>query len=316
MTTPHLLVIGGVNIDLLMGPQAPWPAPGTEVIVDHSDLRVGGGGGNTALALGALGVPSVLVAGCGNDAFGPWLRAQFHGVTCDWYQSSSPTGLSVGLTHPDGDRTFFTYPGHLGDDPPGRVYQALDRAQPGSTALFTAGFLMTLWLPEYDRLLAYARARGVRVALDTGWPPPGWTPEVRTMVRSWLGKTDLLLINELEATALAETGDVAAAGRLLVQQLSEGATLVIKRGPSGAVAWVGNEQVEVSAPPVQVVDTIGAGDTFNAAFLAAQYEGRSIRGSMVAAVAYASHSISTQPRTYATALVLAGDSSQSGLSRS
>ncbi len=302
MITPHLLVMGGVNINLLMGPQAPWPTPGTEVIVDHSDLRVGGGGGNTALALGALGVPSVLVAGYGNDAFGPWLREKFTGVMCDWHQSPSPTGLSIGITHPDGDRTFFTHMGHLGDDPPDRVYRALDRAEQGSTALFTAGFLMALWLPEYDQLLAYARARGIRVALDTGWPPPGWTPEVRTMVRSWLGKTDLLLINELEATALAETGDIAAAGRLLVQHLAEGATLIIKRGPLGAVAWVGDQQVEVSAPSVQVVDTIGAGDTFNAAFLAAQYEGRSLRGSMTAAVTYASHSISTQPRSYATTL--------------
>ncbi|ACO48131.1 carbohydrate kinase family protein [Deinococcus deserti] len=302
MITPHLLVIGGVNIDLLVGPQAPWPTPGTEVILDHSDLRVGGGGGNTALALEALSVPSVLVGGYGNDAFGPWLREKFTGVLCDWHQSASPTGLCVGITHPDGDRTFFTHMGHLGDDPPERVYRALDRAGPGSTALFTAGFLMALWLPEYDQLLSYARARGVRVALDTGWPPPGWTPEVRAMVRSWLGKTDLLLINELEATALAETDDVYAAGMVLLEQLAQDATLIIKRGPWGAAAWVGSQQVEVSAPQVQVVDTIGAGDTFNAAFLAAQYDGRSLQNSMAAAVAYASHSISTQPRTYAATL--------------
>ena len=37
-----LAVIGNVNVDLILGPTAPWPRAGTEIIVDHDDLRVGG----------------------------------------------------------------------------------------------------------------------------------------------------------------------------------------------------------------------------------------------------------------------------------
>ncbi len=45
-----LAVIGNVNVDLILGPAEPWPKAGTEVIVDHDELRVGGQAGNTALA--------------------------------------------------------------------------------------------------------------------------------------------------------------------------------------------------------------------------------------------------------------------------
>lgn len=304
MTPPPIFVIGGVNIDLLVGPQAPWPTPGTEVIVDHSDLRVGGGGGNTALALQALGVPTVLVAGVGRDAFGPWLRERFNGVTCDWHDSPCPTGLCIGITHPDGERTFITHLGHLADDPAAHVQAALDLAAPGAMALFTAGFLMPQWMAEYTQLIAHAKQRGLRVALDTGWPPPGWTPQVRRDVLSWLPHTDLLLLNEVEVTSLAQADSVEAAILALRPHLPRDATLVVKRGPHGVTALSNGELINVGAPAVRVIDTIGAGDTFNAAFLAAQRAGHSLHESLRAAVAYASHAVSTSPRLYAATLLV------------
>ena len=56
-----LAVIGNVNVDLIMGPAAPWPQPGTEIIVDHDELRVGGSAGNAALAWMALGMRAVFL---------------------------------------------------------------------------------------------------------------------------------------------------------------------------------------------------------------------------------------------------------------
>ena len=74
MTVP-ILVIGNVNVDLIMGPQEPWPTPGTEVILPAGDLRVGGAAGNTALALSALGTGHRRVANRGPAVFGDWLAA-------------------------------------------------------------------------------------------------------------------------------------------------------------------------------------------------------------------------------------------------
>ena len=67
---PTIHVIGGVTVDLIMGPVAPWPRPGTETFVNHSELRAGGPAGNTALALRALNVRHRVVSNIGNDMFG------------------------------------------------------------------------------------------------------------------------------------------------------------------------------------------------------------------------------------------------------
>ncbi|MGO7770642.1 PfkB family carbohydrate kinase, partial [Rhizobium ruizarguesonis] len=68
-----LAVIGNVNIELILGPAAPWPKAGTEIIVDHDELRVGGAAGNSALAWQALGVEFEIAANIGSDQFGRWL---------------------------------------------------------------------------------------------------------------------------------------------------------------------------------------------------------------------------------------------------
>ena len=73
----RIYLIGAVTVDLIMGPVAPWPQPGTETFVAHSELRAGGPAGNTALALKALGVPHHLVCNIGDDMFGAWLAASF-----------------------------------------------------------------------------------------------------------------------------------------------------------------------------------------------------------------------------------------------
>ena len=59
-----------------------------------------------------------------------------------------------------------------------------------------------------------------------------------------------------------------------------------------------DEELKASAPVVRVVDTIGAGDTFNAAFLAAQMAGHGLQDSLTVAVTYTSHAVSTHPRVY------------------
>ncbi len=108
-----LAVIGNVNVDLIMGPAAPWPQPGTEIIVDHHELRVGGSAGNTALAFMALGIPFTIAANVGDDQFGRWLRDEFGAQAAEWPSRPEGTTVSVGITHPDGERTFFTTRGHL-----------------------------------------------------------------------------------------------------------------------------------------------------------------------------------------------------------
>ena len=79
--------------------------------------------------------------------------------------------------------------------------------------------------------------------------------------------------------SLSGTDTIDAAASWMVGQAKPDAVLVMKRGAQGASAWVGGEAVHVAAPVVEVVDTTGAGDAFNAGYLSAWLAGAVARSS-------------------------------------
>ena len=295
-----LAVIGNVNVDLILGPAEPWPKPGTEIIVDHDELRVGGSAGNAALALEALGVDFDISANTGTDEFGRWLRESFGSRAEKWPIRPEGTTLSVGITHPDGERTFFTTRGHLPRFSLTDVLAALDGSRlSGGYALLCGSFLTDDLTGDYPALFDWADSHGVTLALDTGWPLDGWTEANRQATRGWLSRCGCALLNEVEATTLSALSDAVEAAREIKRHMPEGAIVVVKRGPEGAIAIDADGTfASVAAPRVQVVDTIGAGDVFNAAFLAALADGLPLSDCLAAGTRVASRAISTLPRSY------------------
>ncbi|MFS2177006.1 PfkB family carbohydrate kinase [Rhizobium pisi] len=295
-----LAVIGNVNVDLILGPAAPWPKAGTEIIVDHDELRVGGSAGNSALAWQALGVEFEIAANIGSDQFGRWLAEAFGQRSEKWPVRPERTTLSVGITHPDGERTFFTTTGHLLRFSLEDVFAVIDGERlRGGCALLCGAFLTDDLTKEYDAFFDWAEHHDITVALDTGWPLDGWTEENCVATRSWLSRSGIALLNEVEATTLAGIADPIEATREIRSHMPKGAIVVVKRGPDGATA-IGPDGLLVSAaaPFVKVVDTIGAGDVFNAAFLAALADGKSLASCLAAGTEVASRAISTLPRSY------------------
>lgn len=299
MTGRPLAVIGNVNVDLILGPVAPWPEPGTEVLADEESLRPGGAAGNASQAWAGLGIAHQIVASTGADMFGNWLREAFGPRAARWPQTPGGTTVSVGVTHPDGERTFLTTPGHLAALDWRSVEAQLDwRALAGGTLLLCGTFLTVALARDYPVLLARARAAGVAVALDTGWPPGGWTAGIRAHVKEWAAGTACLLLNAIEAEAQTGEADPAAAAEALRARMPEGAVAVVKCGARGAVAAGPEGICRVPAPTVRVVDTIGAGDVFNAGFLAARARGAPLSAALAEGTRIASNAISTDPRRY------------------
>ena len=296
-----LAVIGNVNVDLIMGPATPWPQPGTEIIVDHDELRVGGSAGNAALAWLALGTPFEIAASIGSDRFGAWLAESFGEHARKWPVHGESTTLSVGITHPDGERTFFTTRGHLPLFSLEDVLAVLDGPRlRGGIALLCGAFLTDTLAEQYDRFFDWVDSHGIAVALDTGWPLLGWTEGNKASAKSWLSRSRIALLNEVETTNLAGLTDPEEAGRILLQGMPEDAIVVVKCGPKGAIAIDAAGALFIAdAPAVTVVDTIGAGDVFNAAFLAAYAAGEGVEASLAAGTSVASSAISTNPRRYA-----------------
>ena len=294
---PTIYVTGNVNVDLIMGRLAEWPRFGTEIVLPHSETRIGGAAGNTALALQALGVKHRLISSVGNDIFGQWLQSGF--TEADWVVEPTATTISVGIVNPSGERTFLTSQGHLSVHSVGDVLKLLPaRAATGDILLLEGCFLSPPLLADYERLIDEAKTRGFVLGLDTGWPPQGWEPELRQRVLGWLKRLDHLIINEFEVIGLSAAATQDAAATTLRKALPPGATLVVKRGPLGASGYRGDTSIDVPAPKVEVIDTIGAGDVFDGGYLAAIIDGADLEAALRAGIATATTAISTTPRRY------------------
>lgn len=294
-----LLIIGSVNVDLILGVLDELPKRGTEVMMSQKETRVGGNAANTAFAFGALGGRCQIVANIGADMFGDWVGAAFPEDSARWPRSALATTISVGVTHSDGERTFLTSTGHLDSFTlENALSQIPAKAGKGDVALLCSPFLMPLLMSELDALIAELHRRGYQVALDTGWPPQGWTVEIRTRLAGWLRAADHALLSENEALAFANCDDLEQALDILSGLIGPDATLVVKCGPNGAVTRENGRTLSMPAPKVEVVDTIGAGDIFNAGYLYGHMRGESLFSRLQSGVQAASAAISTLPRRY------------------
>jgi sugar/nucleoside kinase (ribokinase family) len=113
---------------------------------------------------------------------------------------------------------------------------------------------------ELPGLFARARAIGLSTSLDTNYDPS----EQWSGVDELLPVTDVFLPNEAEACSLSHSDAVDRAAGLLAGRVD---TLVIKLGARGALGVSKGDWVRAASIPAQVVDTIGAGDSFDAGFL-------------------------------------------------
>ena len=258
-------IIGCVQADVVMSPVTDLPSPGGTLLTDQMTLRVGGAGANAALASVEAGLDVRLIGCIGDDQLGGWMRDQLTLVSLADELLVVPgetSGLTVALESPARDRSFLTY---LGVNAGWEVAMIPDDALTCDNLLLCDYFVAPrLRGDAAHRLLDTARARGARTFFDTTWDPDGFPGEVRDEVRKLLPSVDVFLPNEVEACALADrAGEVVEAARAL--QAASGGWVVVKRGPSGCFA-VGPDGTEISvpAPAVDVADTTGAGDAFNA----------------------------------------------------
>ncbi|KEA52275.1 ribokinase [Mangrovibacter sp. MFB070] len=299
LTTPVLYVAGNINVDIIMGTLAQWPLPGTEAMLEHSALRPGGSAGNCALALAAMEIPHRAISCQGNDAFTPWLAGYFPQSAAGWPGYACETSFTVGVTHPDKERSFLSNYGHITRLSADDILQQLpEQAIPGDIVLLCGTFLCSTLFSQYSTLLPALRKRGYRIAVDTGWPPTGWTPELRAGVYTWLPDCDWLLLNEVETLGLSGLENLDDAGAELARQLNGRGGCVAKCGPDGARLWTTQHKQHAPCQPVCVIDTIGAGDSFNAGFLAALCQAQPPDEALYWGNAVAAHAISSSPRSY------------------
>ena len=292
-----LTIIGDVGADLVLGPISGWPRIGTETIVEHSELRAGGSAGNAAFAVSYLGGIPRLLSVVGNDDTGAWLSQEFRALGISLAACEAPTTVTVGLIHDSGDRTFFTTRGHLEKLSYELLRPSLRPApHPRSTVLLSGVFLTPALHACYPQLIRELNALGYQVALDTNWPPQGWSAALRAEVADWISGCAHVLLNDLEVCSLADTEDLATAVARVTPMLRAGAALIVKTGARGAIGFENGTRYEAAALEAQVFDTIGAGDSFNAGYLLARLDGAGLEAGLAAGCRAAASVIARFPR--------------------
>ncbi|HEX5617191.1 MAG TPA: carbohydrate kinase family protein [Solirubrobacteraceae bacterium] len=258
-----LLVVGDLNADLVLrGGEIEPTFDQREQFVDHAELVLGGSGGIMAAGAAKLGLDVAMVGCVGDDPLGTVMIDALAQAGVDTSAvlrtAAAATGISVALARP-GDRAILTAAGalaHLQAEDVSR--ELLARARHVHVA---SPFLQDGLRPGLQALAGAARS----TSLDPGWDPrEEWSLPIEAF--------DVLLPNAEEARRLAgrADGDVEAAARELA---ARGPTVVVKLGADGAVAVDGGETIRVPAHPVEPVDSTGAGDSFDAGFLAARLSG-------------------------------------------
>ncbi|MGW9402712.1 carbohydrate kinase family protein [Arthrobacter sp. NPDC055585] len=290
-----ITVVGNTNLDIMVSGAAALPAPGTEAIVPGIDIRLGGSAGNLAVRCAGLGLGTILVSKVGEDASTRLVEQELAlpGLEAVLVRDTGlPSGITVAVEAPGRDRAFLSSLGAMAELTPQDVPAAALRA--GTVVLAGYFLLPKLRGAAAHGLFAAARANGALTVLDTGWPAEDWTEDVREEVRSVLGSVDLFLPNSDELTGLTGNPDAQAAALQLAAQTST--MVAAKLGAGGAgLALPDGTWLHTAARPVTPVDSTGAGDGFNAAFLACLARRDSPAQALAAAVSYATDLVATAP---------------------
>ena len=256
-----LIVVGDLNPDLVLTGDV-TPAFGQrEKVVAGATLTVGSSAGIFACGAARLGLRTAFMGLVGDDEFGAFMRRSLaeRGVDVSGIVTSEVgTGLGVILSRDD-DRAILTYLGSIG----ALRLDQLDLTRLAHARHLHLGslFLLQSLRPAIPTLFQQAHALGLTVSLDTNYDPAeAWDGGVRAA----LAHTDVFLPNETEARALTGEADPRAALAALAETIP---TVAIKLGAQGAIAQRGSEVAVSPALPVSVVDTTGAGVSFDAGFV-------------------------------------------------
>jgi sugar/nucleoside kinase (ribokinase family) len=274
-----LVVAGEINPDLILSGDVVPEFGQVEKLVADASLTVGSSSAILACGAAKLGLKVAFIGLCGNDVFGRFMLEEMEKRHVDVSEvilrEDQQTGFSVILNRSQ-DRAILTYSGLISSlkaaDIPRDLLRKCRHLHVSSYFLQTE---LQAGLPD---LFAEAVDLGLTTSLDTNYDPAEkWEGFDRL-----LSSTRVFFPNEREALSLSGAAELEqAAARIspLVEML------VIKLGQKGAIAFQGDEIIRVDAIPVEVVDTVGAGDSFAAGFIYGYLKGWDLKRSLELACA-------------------------------
>ncbi len=285
----RVICVGEVMVELARGPDGRY------------GQAFGGDTFNTAVYLARAGIPTAYATALGDDPYSDALMAlaSAEGVNGDLIArvAGRMPGLYLIETDAKGERKFY----YWRDTSPARELFELPDWATVCAALLSArlvyfsGVTLSLYsntgIGRFLAALELARKQGVTVAFDGNFRPRGWNGDLartRTVFAEALKRVDIALPTfEDEATLWGDANPEATVERLQAFGIGE---IAVKNGSSSALVADRSGREHVPVPEVvQPVDTTAAGDSFNAAYLAAR-----LNGENPVAAASAAHGLAGQ----------------------
>ncbi|WP_293812626.1 carbohydrate kinase family protein [uncultured Bosea sp.] len=271
-----VLSIGRLYCDIVFRGLDAMPRLGEERFAETVAIVPGGGGFITAAHLAALGTRAGLLARIGTDPLSGTLAPALadSGVDLRWLEHSSEAGPQPTVVMvQDGERAFLSR--RAGSARPATLDAAL--ADPAARHLHIAEFATLAEIPD---LIEAAKRTGLTVSLDPSWDDD-WIRRPDLIERA--AGADIFLPNAAEARAIAGCEDLDQAGSHLTRHFP---VVVVKDGGNGARLFQNATTFALPAPEGgPVLDTTGAGDAFNAGFLAAWLDGHSLQQGLAEGIA-------------------------------
>lgn len=287
MSARGLAVVGAINVDLVVSSER-LPRAGETVVGEGPRSFGGGKGANAAVAAARAGADVVLVGAVGDDPTGTetleLLVADGVDVAAVARLAAVPTGVALIVVDAAGENQIAVGAGANGALDAATVRAALE---PRTAELGCV--LVSTEIPDEAVLAAVdvAAAAGLPCVLNPAPPTPAversvprgviLTPNAGEL-RDLLGR-----LGETVGSSVAE--DAEALARL------SGEAVIVTRGGDGILIAAEGEITELPAPPAEVVDTTGAGDTFNGVLAARLAAGDELRRAAALAMAAASISV-------------------------
>jgi sugar/nucleoside kinase (ribokinase family) len=256
-----VIVIGDANIDLIVVGGNQVPAKGQEIFVDNMLMNVGGGAALFAISLAKLGLRVAFNGILGDDHLGRFIREEFalHGIDTSFIKTSAihHTGISIAF-NTDSDRSFISYAGSNQELRMDHI--DLEEMALGGHVHIT-GYKGRSNHERYLTAIKRLKERGLTLSCDVGWDD---TEEWYEGVFELMSHMDVFFMNETEAHHYTRLEKVEDCLRYMGEY---GKQVVIKLGARGAAAVMDGVQYSCTAYPVRLVDTTGAGDSFNSGYL-------------------------------------------------
>lgn len=273
MSEFDVIVIGELNVDLILNNIDGFPETGKEKLAGEMSLTLGSSSAIFASNLSALGARVAFIGKTGADAFGDIvlqsLREKGVNTSMIIRERKLNTGATVVLNY-DEDRAMITHPGamnHLTADD-----IRMEELKRGRHLHISSPFLQPGIRGSLGQIFSLARELGLSTSLDTQWDPAEkWTLDLAGI----LPHVNIFLPNRQEALLL--TGCQTVRGALQKLEALGAETIALKMDKEGSLCRFDGR--EIIRPPFlnkKVVDSIGAGDSFNAGFIFKYLQGSDI----------------------------------------